>query len=49
MELNMANIIDMKNVCRVSEAVKISQQDEDNYVKLCDQNRPNGTNRTCGN
>ena len=47
MELSMTNIQDMKNVCSSSQAVKISQPDEDNYTKLCNQNIPSGTNRTC--
>ncbi len=49
MELNLANIQDINNVCHTLQAVKISQEDEDNYAKLCDQNLPKGLNRTCEN
>jgi hypothetical protein len=49
MELNLANIKNIKDICRVPQAVQISQQDEENYEKLCHQNIPIGTNQTCGN
>ncbi len=49
MELNIANIKNISNVCRDSKAIQISQQDEENYRKLCEQNIPNGTNQTCVN
>ncbi len=49
MELNLANIQNLTDVCHTSEAVTISQVDEDNYAKLCEQNLPQGMNRTCEN
>jgi hypothetical protein len=49
MELDMKNIQDIKNICRDSQAAKISQIDEDKYAKLCHQNLPIGINQTCEN
>ncbi len=49
MELNLANIKDIKNVCQISQAVQITKQDEEDYTKLCHKNIPNGINQTCGN
>jgi hypothetical protein len=47
MELNMANIQNITGVCHDSQAVQISENDAENYAKLCNRNIPNGINRTC--
>ncbi|CAF3537125.1 unnamed protein product [Adineta steineri] len=47
MELDMHNIRNRSEVCLSSDAVQISPQDMTNYETLCQQNIPNGTNRTC--
>lgn len=49
MELNLANIKDIQNVCHNETAIEISVQDEQAYETLCNQNLPNGANQTCAN
>jgi hypothetical protein len=47
MELNLNHIKNINDVCYNASAITISKEDEDQYLRLCQQARPAHLNGTC--